>query len=283
MRRTSDTRPLASLGWLSGSPATLPTMNRKIDRRQALGALGVVSLGGLLSACGHGDDTSGSVRTSMGETSTVETKTTPSTGAAAEFDSSATCRVATELTEGPYYFDVDSIRSDLREDREGTLLRLGVRVRDADSCEPIENGIVDVWHCDAGDLLRLRVGVDWWRWSRRRPGRVEPLRRRDLPARRAGDEQRRHRRVQDDLPRLVPGATHIHVKVHLNRRTVLTTQLFTNRDFDAKVYARKPYAQDSGRDTFNHSDGIYARSGEFMLSMRGEAVRGLITLDVERS
>src|ERR687889_331193 len=83
-RRTSDTCPPATLGWLSGSPATLPLMNGKIDRRQALGALGVVSLGGLLSACGDDDDTSGSVRTSKGETSTVKTKTTPSTAAPAE-------------------------------------------------------------------------------------------------------------------------------------------------------------------------------------------------------
>lgn len=68
---------------------------------------------------------------------------------AADFESAATCQVATELTEGPYYFDVDAIRSDIREDREGTLLRLGVRVRDAASCEPIENAGVDIWHCDA--------------------------------------------------------------------------------------------------------------------------------------
>ena len=45
---------------------------------------------------------------------------------------------------GSVDFDVDAIRSDIREDREGTLLRLGVRVREAAGCEPIENAIVDV-------------------------------------------------------------------------------------------------------------------------------------------
>jgi len=156
-------------------------MNGKMDRRQALGAIGAVSLGGLLAACGDDDDTSGSVRTSTGKKSTVETKTTPSTGAAAESNS---------------------------------------------------DGIVEF----------RTIYPGWY------PGRT----------------------------------THIHLKVHLDRRTVLTSQLFTNRDIDAKVYAREPYAQDSGRDTFNDTDGIYAGSGELTLSMQGEAVRGVITLDVER-
>ncbi len=40
-----------------------------------------------------------------------------------------------EQTEGPFYFDVDRIRSDIREDREGAELRLGVRVRDAGDCD----------------------------------------------------------------------------------------------------------------------------------------------------
>ena len=44
---------------------------------------------------------------------------------------------------------MDKIRSDIREDRDGATLRLGVRVRDADECKPIENAVVDIWHCDA--------------------------------------------------------------------------------------------------------------------------------------
>ena len=54
-----------------------------------------------------------------------------------------------EQTEGPFYFHVDRMRSDIREDREGAVLRLGVRVRDTAACEPISNAVVDVWHGDA--------------------------------------------------------------------------------------------------------------------------------------
>jgi protocatechuate 3,4-dioxygenase beta subunit len=65
-----------------------------------------------------------------------------------------------ELTEGPYYFDVDSIRSDIREDRPGTTLRLGILVQDSETCAPIPDAVLDVWHCDAeGSYSRVRVGV----------------------------------------------------------------------------------------------------------------------------
>ena len=71
------------------------------------------------------------------------------------FDETSSCTVTPEETEGPFYIDVDAIRSDIREDRDGTALRLGVRVRDAESCEPIRNAVVDIWHCDAR-LLGVR-------------------------------------------------------------------------------------------------------------------------------
>jgi protocatechuate 3,4-dioxygenase beta subunit len=252
-------------------------MDGRLDRRQALGALGVISLGGLLAACGDDESTTGSVRTSTGETSTVQTKASPSSTrlTAARFDSSATCRVATELTEGPYYFDVDSIRSDLREDREGTLLRLGVRVRDAESCEPIENAIVDVWHCDA---LGAYSGFESASMGGGRTDEETYLRGAQATN---GDGIAEFRTI---YPGWYPGrTTHIHLKVHIDRATVLTTQLFTTAEFDERVYARAPYAQRTGRDTFNEGDGIYAASGTLSLSAQGDAALGLITLDVERS
>ena len=34
------------------------------------------------------------------------------------------CALVPELTEGPYYIDIDKVRSDIREDRQGTPLTL---------------------------------------------------------------------------------------------------------------------------------------------------------------
>jgi len=253
-----------------------------MNRRQALGAFGAVSLTGLLAACGSGDETAGSVTTTDGATATVETKTTTTAATkltAAQFDSAATCRVATELTEGPYYFDVDAIRSDIREDREGTLLRLGVRVREAAGCEPIENAIVDVWHCDA---LGIYSGFEA---ASNGGGAVSSSRADDKTYLRGAQATNSDGIVE--FKTIYPGwyrgrTTHIHAKVHLDKATLLTTQFFTTKAIDDVVFARQPYSEDDGRDTFNESDGIYAASGELTLSRDGGDVIGLITLDVER-
>jgi hypothetical protein len=77
----------------------------RLNRRQALAGFGSVSLGALLAACSDDDDEpSARVETSEETTS--------------QFDDAATCTQTAEQTEGPFYFDVDRIRSDIREDRE---------------------------------------------------------------------------------------------------------------------------------------------------------------------
>ena len=110
---------------------------------------------------GDGDSTT-DVSTTDGGTTTVEPKTRTGAATAELFDDSSSCTLTVEETEGPYYFDADSIRSDIREDREGTRLRLAIRVRDADSCEPLQErrrGHVALRR--ARVVLGLRGGLGW--------------------------------------------------------------------------------------------------------------------------
>ena len=259
--------------------------NPKIDRRQALGALGAVSLSGLLAACGGDDEETGTVTTTEGESSTVQKKSSASGATAELFDESTSCELTTELTEGPYYFDVDSIRSDITEDREGTPLRLALRVRDAGSCEPIENAIVDVWHCDATGLYSGFESASQGGGGAGGPGSGSG----------PTDDETYLRGAQatnsDGIVQfrtIYPGwyrgrTVHIHCKVHLDRTTLLTTQLFTTREFDDKVYAGAPYSEDTGRDTFNDTDSIYEDGLELSLTDDGDGVLGVMTFDVRRS
>ena len=91
-----------------------------IDRRRALAALGTVGLGSLLAACSGDGGSSGSasattsaeVATTSGATTTVQPRTATGAAAKALLAEAGTCTLTTELTEGPYYFDVDAIRSD---------------------------------------------------------------------------------------------------------------------------------------------------------------------------
>jgi protocatechuate 3,4-dioxygenase beta subunit len=238
---------------------------RALNRRQALAGFGSVSLGALIAACSGDDDApTARVETSEGTTSTVEPKGS-SSDLTSRFEDAATCAQTAEQSEGPFYFDVDRIRSDIREDREGATLRLGVRVRDAAECEPISNAVVDVWHCDAAGGYSGFEGEDGETYLRgaqvtNGDGIVE---------------------FTTIYPGWYPGRTvHIHAKVHLERQTVLTTQFYFDDDFSAKVFEGDAYASAGGRDAFNDSDGIYDRNLELTLSEEDDGHLGLITLDV---
>ena len=233
----------------------------RLSRRQALAGFGSVSLGALLAACSGDDDApTAKVETSEGTTSTVEPKGSAG-GLASRFDDAATCTQTAEQTEGPFYFDVDRVRSDIREDRKGALLRLGVRVRDAAECEPIQNAVVDIWHCDAEGSYS-EPGETYLRGAQvtNADGIVE---------------------FTTVYPSWYPGRTvHIHGKVHLDRQTVLTTQFYFDDRVSAHVFVNDPYPGESNRDGFNDTDGLYDPDLELTLSEEDGGHLGLITLDV---
>jgi len=58
-------------------------------------------------------------------------------------------KLTSETTEGPYYIDADKIRRDVTEDKEGIPLLLDLKVIDNETCRPVRNAAVDIWHCDA--------------------------------------------------------------------------------------------------------------------------------------
>ena len=132
---------------------------RRVSRRRALALGGTISLGGLLAvACGIDNGSSTA-------TTTAGSATTDATAAAsgsieeqlrALLDQAPNCVMTSEETQGPYWFDVDSIRRDIREDHPGLELQLALRVQDLQNCSAdgsasaVANAVVEIWHCDAG-------------------------------------------------------------------------------------------------------------------------------------
>lgn len=255
-------------------------MSVELNRRQAMTAFGTVSLGALLAACGGDDGDAGStaVPNTEGETTAVKPRTKVGTDLAELFDDSESCKVTTELTEGPFYFDADAIRSDIREDRKGTPLRLGIRVRDAASCDAISNAVVDLWHCDAegaysGFESASAGGPGGGRTDEERYLRGAQVTSRDGIA---------------EFLTIYPGwyqgrAVHIHAKVHLDRQTLLTTQLFFDDDVSAAVYRREPYRRRGTTEVSNGADGTFDDSLVLSTRKDGDGLLGLITFDVERA
>ncbi|MFE5757749.1 intradiol ring-cleavage dioxygenase [Streptomyces massasporeus] len=76
-------------------------------------------------------------------------ETTAANGKAAGTSGEACYRLTSETTEGPYYIDADKLRRDVTEDQEGIPLTLRLKVIDSDTCKPLANAAVDIWHCNA--------------------------------------------------------------------------------------------------------------------------------------
>jgi protocatechuate 3,4-dioxygenase beta subunit len=246
-----------------------------INRRDVLATFGTVGVGALLAACsGTEEKTTTTVPTAEGGTATVSPQTTPSPATTDLFDGAASCTATRELTEGPYYFDANAIRSDLREDRPGTPLRLAVRVQDADRCAPVGNAVVDIWHCDAegrysGFESASRGG------GRGRTDQETYLR---------GAQVTNSEGIVQFMT-IYPGwysgrAVHIHVKVHVDSETVLTTQFFFDEDVNRAVYAKSPYASKGPPNRSNSDDRIFEDSLVLTLKKDGDGYLGVMTVAV---
>lgn len=275
-------------------------MTPKINRRQVLGLLGAAGGAVVLGACGggDGDDTGGGSADTAGGGGTSSTTaaagntggtSTAAAGAltAADFESASSCAVTPEQTEGPFYLDVDKIRSDVREDRQGTPLRVAARVVDADGCTPLKDAVFEIWHCDAGGLYSgfeaASIGAGG------RDGRGGP-------GGGAGsvDTTRYLRGAQvtnadgiAEILTIFPGwyqgrTVHIHAKVHLSNAEVLTTQLYFDDGVTDAVYRAAPYSSRPDRTTRNDDDGIYRPETTLTVSEDGDGRLGLLTLAVRR-
>ena len=58
-------------------------------------------------------------------------------------------------------------------------------------------------------------------------------------------------------------------KVHLDSKTVLTSQLFFDEAVNEAVFKREPYSQKTGRDVFNDGDDIFDEA--LLVSARSRA------------
>ncbi|MGQ0744867.1 MAG: dioxygenase family protein [Acidimicrobiales bacterium] len=241
-----------------------------MSRRGALCALGAMGGGLLLAACGTGSNrgSGGNGDRPAGQPTTADpVRPMASTDLAGAFDQATSCSVTTELTEGPYYVDYETLRRDLREDREGEPLRLGIRVLNR-QCQPVPGALVEVWHCDATGLYSAfeaasaAAGGGPGGGSARQGGRIPPAG--------GGSDQTRYLRggqladgsgVTEFLtvyPGWYPGRTpHIHTKVRVSGREMISSQLFFDDDVSTEVYESPSYSRRNRRTTFNTNDGFF--------------------------
>ena len=206
--------------------------SKRVSRREALGLIGAASAG--LAACNGSSPTSPSTTSTTPSTSTT---TTPATSAAA-------CVVTPSETAGPFPSITLPVRSDVREDRAGLPLTLAITVVNAGaSCAPVTNASVEIWHCDAAGNYSEYGNLTSSTWLRG----IQPV---------DGSGVARFTTI---YPGWYAGrATHIHIEVFVNNRSVKTSQIAFPEEINSAVYTTGVYASKGQNPTKNTNDGIFA-------------------------
>ena len=178
------------------------------------------------------------------------------------------CVLQPELTEGPFYLEDVPLRRDVTEGKPGAPLELEFTVQDSDTCDPLEDAIVEIWHSDAAGEYSAFDDPE-------NPTSMRGRQRSDADGR-VG--------FLTVYPGWYPGrAPHIHVKAHVGGDTVHTGQLFFDDAVSAGVYGDPPYVARGAQDTTNTTDGIYAATSgrsDLRLTRRGGGWQGTIDLGI---
>ncbi|WP_322752207.1 intradiol ring-cleavage dioxygenase [Frankia sp. Cas3] len=247
--------------------------------RRRLFALGGVTLGGAALA--------GCQLTSLpgGSSGTGTATATPS----ATTSAASTCVLTSEVTEGPYWLDNSLVRKDITEGKSGAALTLRLTVVDyKNSCVPLANAAVEIWHCDAWGYYSG--------YTTATPGGSAPA------EDGVGNEKTYLRGIQltnsrgiVEFKTIFPGwysprAVHIHCKVYTGGAVDSATntyeggtahhtgQFFFSDSLVTQVEATKPYGSHTGTITTLANDMVYTGKGvqDGLLTVVGSASAGFI-------
>jgi len=150
-----------------------------------------------------------------------------------------------EVTEGPYYVDLELVRRNIKEDRKGIPLTLRFRVFNVNTCRIIRRAAVEIWHADgSGTYSAVNGNSDTY---------LRGIQRTNAQG---------WARFETIYPGWYMGRTpHIHMKLFVSGSEVHTGQVFMKDAVSARVYSRAAYGSRGQADTTNSDDMIYREAG----------------------
>ncbi len=190
---------------------------------------------------------------------------------ALDYASNDPCVLTCAATLGPCYYDANLVRRDITESaasgKVGLPTRLGFRVVNVDTCEPIQNASIDIWHTDNQGIYSAPIST----FCNGTGNTVQT--------------QRFGRGIQLTdangwayFDTFYPGwyssrTTHIHATIRLDNKAVVTTQFFfLDRVSDFIYHSHPNYSNRPNRDTTNTTDNVIggnlSRSLPYVFSTR---------------
>ncbi|MGH7454677.1 MAG: T9SS type A sorting domain-containing protein, partial [bacterium] len=165
----------------------------------------------------------------------------------------STCFLTPQEIEGPYYFDANLLRQDIRPEpttgvsKTGLQLNMLFTVINFD-CVPIPNVLVDIWHCDKDGVYSGYAG---------QPGGVNTVGQKFLRGIQMTDAN-----GQCSFTSIYPGwyigrVTHVHFKVRLSSTTYVISQFAFPDDVNTAVYNSPLYAAKGQNSITNAGDSIF--------------------------
>ena len=184
----------------------------------------------------------------LGAIALIFSATLPSAQAATK-----SCSPTQSVEEGPYYLSSTPTRSDVTDGQEGKAITLAFTVLDT-ACKPIKGARVDIWYANAQGIYSgvasmgddLGAGVNSGNFLR-------------------GTQITNAKGVatfKGIYPGWYPARTvHIHEKIWVGGREVLTTQTFFTDKQNAAVMATAPYNARGAQRVTNATDMVLNRGG----------------------
>jgi protocatechuate 3,4-dioxygenase beta subunit len=163
------------------------------------------------------------------------------------------CSTTQAIEEGPYYLANTPTRSDVTDGQAGKSLTLSFTVLDT-ACKPVKNARIDIWYANAQGVYSgvastgddLGAGVNSGNFLR-------------------GTQYTNAKGVvtfKGIYPGWYPARTiHIHEKIWIGGKEVLTTQTYFTDKQNAAVMATSPYNQRGAQKVTNATDMVLNRGG----------------------
>ncbi|KAI5918084.1 aromatic compound dioxygenase [Camillea tinctor] len=188
---------------------------------------------------------------------------TLNTDAATLFSGNNSCILTPEVTQGPYYVGGEYVRRNLIEDQEGLDTILDYQVIDVNTCEPVTDVYLEMWHCNSTGVYSGVVAS----------GNGDSSDETNINNTFLRGIQKTDSDGVAQFESLFPGhytsrATHIHIMVHTNATLYQNStlgnevtsshvgQAFFDQDLITAVEALAPYNTNTQELTTNADDGI---------------------------